>query len=151
SERTKAFARYGLMGTLGGACGALAAAVPDLMIRAGFPEIIGVKMMFVVYALLGIAGCVLYARIPRRPPQKHYGRGPALGPSRAIVFKFAALVSLDTFAGGFVVRSLLALFLFEHFGLSLPEASLFFFWCSVLSAVSYPVAARLSKRFGLVN
>ena len=69
--------------------------------------------------------------------------GTPLGPSRGIVYKLAALFSLDAFAGGFVVQSLLALWLFERFGLSLSAASLFFFWTSVLSAFSYPVAAGL--------
>jgi MFS family permease len=150
-ERTRVFARYSLVGALGGACGALAAAIPELMIRIGFSEIFGVKAMFVLYAMLGLAGCLLYARIPRRPTEKQIGLARALGPSRSTVYKLAALFSLDAFAGGFVVQSLLALWMFEHFGLSLSAASLFFFFCGVLSAFSYPVAAWLSRRFGLVN
>jgi MFS family permease len=67
------------------------------------------------------------------------------------VYRLAALFSLDAFAGGFAVQSLVALWLFERFNLSLAEASLFFFWSNVLAAFSYPVAARLAKRFGLVN
>jgi len=59
--------------------------------------------------------------------------------------------SLDSFGGGFLVQSLLALWLFERFGLSLTAASLFFFWSGVLSAFSFPVAARLARRFGLIN
>ncbi|HMF06962.1 MAG TPA: MFS transporter [Methylocella sp.] len=149
--RTKVFARYSLVGALGGAFGALAAAIPDLMTRIGFSEIFGVKAMFVLYAMLGLAGCLLYGRIPRRPPQRKNDLAQALGPSRTIVYKLAALFSLDSFAGGFVVQSLLALWLFEHFGLSLSAASLFFFCCGVLSAFSYPIAAWLSRRFGLVN
>ena len=35
--------------------------------------------------------------------------------------------------------------------MSLSAASLFFFWTGVLSAFSYPVAAWLSKRIGLIN
>ncbi|MFL6951691.1 MAG: MFS transporter, partial [Xanthobacteraceae bacterium] len=35
--------------------------------------------------------------------------------------------------------------------LSLSAASLFFFWTSVLTAFSYPIAARLSARIGLIN
>ena len=65
--------------------------------------------------------------------------------------KGAALFSLDSFAGGFTVQSLMALWLFERFDLSLAAASAFFFWSNVLTAFSYPVAARLGKRFGLVN
>ena len=74
-----------------------------------------------------------------------------LGPSRAVVYKLSALFSLDAFAGGFVVQSLLALWLFERFDLSLSAASLFFFWSSTASAFSYPVAAWLAKRIGLIN
>src|SRR5207253_3047639 len=61
------------------------------------------------------------------------------------------LFSLDSFAGGFVVQSLLALWLFQRFDLSLSAASLFFFWSSVLAAFSYPVAAWLARRIGLIN
>jgi predicted MFS family arabinose efflux permease len=75
----------------------------------------------------------------------------ALGPSRHVVYKLAALFSLDAFAGGFTVQSLLALWLFEKFALSVSAASVFFFWAGVLSAFSYPVAARIASRFGLIN
>src|SRR6185295_4545281 len=74
-----------------------------------------------------------------------------LGPSRGIVIKLAALFSVDAFAGGFVAQSLLALWLFERFQLSLAEASVFFFWSNLLAAFSYPVAAWLSRRVGLIN
>jgi MFS family permease len=45
---------------------------------------------------------------------------------------------------------------FWHCGCSsastcLAAASAFFFWSNVLTAFSYPVAARLGRRFGLVN
>ena len=63
----------------------------------------------------------------------------------------AALFSIDSFGGGFAVQSLVALWLFNKFGLSLSAAGLFFFWTGVLSAFSFPVAAWLSKRIGLVN
>ena len=77
--------------------------------------------------------------------------GHVLGPSRNIVIRLAALFSLDAFAGGFVVQSLLALWLFEKFNLSLSEAGVFFFWSGLLSAFSFPVAAWLSRHIGLVN
>ncbi|PNE11421.1 MAG: MFS transporter [Beijerinckiaceae bacterium] len=151
AERTKAFARYGLVGGLAAAGGALAAAMPELFTRPDWSELSGIKAMFWIYALLGLVGGLLYARIPGRMPPTQHDLAQALGPSRTIVYKLAALFSLDAFAGGFVVQSLLALWLFERFDLSLSAASLFFFWSGVLSAFSFPVAASLSSRFGLVN
>ena len=152
AERTRMFARYSLVGALAGAVGSLAAAIPDVLAPTGLSQLAAIKAMFVLYALLGVAGGLLYARIPRRrfAPQA-VGVTSGLGPSRQIVYRLAILFSLDAFAGGFVVQSLLALWLFERFDLSLSAASLFFFWSGVLSAFSFPVAAWLSRRIGLVN
>jgi predicted MFS family arabinose efflux permease len=67
------------------------------------------------------------------------------------VLVLAALFSLDAFGGGFIVQSLLALWLFDRFGLSLAAAGTFFFWSGLLSAGSYLAATRLAGRIGLVN
>ncbi|TLG71897.1 MFS transporter [Methylocystis sp. B8] len=151
AARTSAFARYSLVGGLAAAGGALAASLPEILTRMGWPELLGVKVMFAVYAMLGLVGGLLYVRMIPMPPSSQSSHSSSLGPSRAIVYKLAALFSLDAFAGGFVIQSLLALWLFERFDLSLAAAGLFFFWSGILSAFSYPVAAWLSRRFGLVN
>src|SRR5262245_30996723 len=150
-ERTNIFARYSLIGALSIAAGALAAGAPELLVSLGIGKIAALQAMFYIYAALGLMGAAFYARLPRSKAQDTSPRATALGPSRHTVYKLAALFSLDSFAGGFTVQSLLALWLFERFDLSLSAASLFFFWTSVLTAFSYPVAARLSARIGLIN
>ena len=152
-ERTASFARYGLIGSLAAAAGALASASPEFLEPFGVSRPAALRAMFVAYAVLGIAGGLLYSRLPADDPGDCTGGRPsaALGPSRAIVYKMAALFSIDSFAGGFAVQSLMALWLFTRFELSLATAGLFFFWSGVLAAFSYPVAAWLSKRIGLVN
>jgi MFS family permease len=150
SDRTRAFARYSLTGALATAAGALAAATPDLLVAAGFGRLASFEAMFYGYAALGLVGAALYRQLPHAQAEEKAASTP-LGPSRHTVYKLAALFSLDSFAGGLVVQSLLALWLFERFDLSLSAASLFFFWTSVLTAFSYPVAARLSARIGLIN
>jgi MFS family permease len=149
-ERTRTFARYSLIGALSMAVGALAAAAPDFLVSAGVPRIGAFKAMFYAYAVLGVACAAIYARLPHA----HIEQRPAAVPltvSRGVVYKLAALFSIDAFAGGFVVQSLLAVWLFQRFDLSLSAASLFFFWASVLSAFSYPLAARIARHIGLVN
>ena len=149
-ERTRTFARYSLIGTLSMAAGSLAAALPDFIVSADLDRVSAFKIMFYGYAALGLLSAALYQRLPHVRMDK--ARPSALlGPSRGVVYKLAALFSLDAFAGGFVVQSLLALWLFERFDMSLSAASLFFFWSSTLSAFSYPVAAWLAKRIGLIN
>ena len=133
AERTHIFARYSLIGAISIVAGALAAGAPDLLV------------------LFGMIGALFYSRLPRAEVKETAQQATALGPSRRTVYKLAALFSLDAFAGGFTVQSLMALWLFERFDLSLAAASAFFFWSNVLTAFSYPVAARLGTRFGLVN
>ncbi len=151
TERTRAFAKYSLIGALAAALGALAAVTPDWIATAGVSRLDALRIMFAGYAILGILGGLAYRRIPIPPPRPQTRPRPSLGPSRGIVYRLAALFSIDAFAGGFVVQSLLALWLFERFDLSLAAASLFFFWTGVLSAFSFPVAAWIGARIGLVN
>jgi MFS family permease len=158
-DRTRTFARYSLIGALSAAAGALSAGAPDLMVSAGIDKLGAFKIMFYIYAALGVLAGIFYFRLPhakaqpQAPQTRALTRGltRALGPSRGTVYKLAALFSLDAFAGGFTVQSLMALWLFERFDLSLAAASGFFFWSNVLAAFSLPVAARLARRFGLIN
>ena len=151
SDRTRMFARYSLIGALAGAGGAFASASPDLLDPLGIAQFAALKAMFVLYALLGILGGALYSRLPSAAAAGADKTPSALGPSRRVVYRLAALFSIDSFAGGFAVQSLLALWLFQRFEMSLTGAGLFFFWAGVLSAFSFPVAAWLSRRIGLIN
>lgn len=150
-SRTSAFARYSFIGSLFGAIGALAAALPDwLAAKSGLAMLDALKGMFVLYAVIGLAVGLLYARFPSAPAQTEKPALP-LGPSRGTVWKLAGLFSVDAFAGGFIINALLALWLFERFELSLAAAGAFFFWTGLLSAVSQLAAAPLARRIGLVN
>ena len=151
-DRTRIFARYSLIGALSIAAGALAAGAAGPAVSLGMGRLSALQAMFYLYAALGLLGAVLYSYLPHAPRREATApNAHALGPSRNTVYKLAALFSLDSFAGGFVVQSLLALWLFQRFDLSLAAASAFFFWSNVLTAFSYPVAAWLGQRFGLVN
>ncbi len=151
AERTRMFARYSLIGALAGAVGALAAGSPDVLAPTGLSQTAALRLMFGLYAALGIAGGLIYLRIPPGVASPSGRPAGALGPSRAIVYKLAALFSVDSFAGGFAVQSLIALWLFTRHGVSLSTAGAFFFWSGLLAAFSFPVAAWLSRRIGLVN
>lgn len=150
--RTRTFARYSLAGSLAAAVGALISGLPELVAADAPQRLAGIKIMFILYAALGVIIAVLYRFLPRQEPAGSGQEAPSsLGPSRSIVLRLALLFSLDSFAGGFVVQSLLALWLFERFELSLAAAGAFFFWTGVLSAFSYPVASWIATKIGLVN
>ena len=152
-DRTRLFARYSFIGSVMAAVGALAAGLPEGAAKFfGTDTKLALQGAFLAYAGLGAVVLAIYRRLPGVPERQ--ARAPLAHPlrqSRPIVLALAALFSLDAFAGGFVVQSLLALWLFDRFGLSLATAGLIFFWTGVLSAFSYFVAARIADRIGLVN
>ena len=150
-SRTAVFARYSFFGSIFGAVGALAAAVPEwLTSSAGLETVDALRAMFVVYAVIGLTVWALYLRLPRVRAEGIKPAAP-LGPSRAIVWKLAGLFSVDSFAGGLILNSLLALWLFQSFGMSLTAAGAFFFWTGLLSAASQLVAPAIARRIGLIN
>ena len=63
-DRTRAFARYSLIGALAGAAGALSAAAPDFLVAGGFDRLTAFKFMFYAYGALGLVGAALYRRLP---------------------------------------------------------------------------------------
>ena len=150
-DRTALFARYSIAGTFLGALGSLAAGLPEWIdATTGSGEIRAIAAMFLLYALLGAIAALLYR--PLSAAVEPAGDAPqaALGPSRGIVYKLAALFSLDAFGGGFFVQSLLALWLYQTFDLSLAVAGQIFFWMSLCSALSFLLAVPLARRIGLV-
>jgi len=150
-SRTALFARHSLIGALVAAIGAQAAGLPALAGEDAAAQLEAVRGMFVFYALLGLASFALYRRLS---PLAGHGSGEqpvALGPSRGIVYRLAALFSLDSFAGGFAVQSLLALWLLQRFELSVSATATIFFWAGLLTAFSHLAAVPVARRFGLVN
>jgi MFS family permease len=151
-QRTALFARYSLVGSLVAALGALCAGLPEFVAdRAGLGLGRALDGMFLLYALLGVLALRLYRGLsPAIEPAAGAASAP-LGRSRGTVYRLAALFSLDSFGGGFVVQSLLALWLFRRFDLSVATTGTIFFWTGVLSAFSALVAVRIADRIGLLN
>ena len=125
--------------------------MPDwLTARAGVTMVDALRAMFLVYAAIGLAVWLLYLRLPVIGKDEAAPAVP-LGPSRGIVLKLAGLFSVDSFAGGLVVNALLALWLFQRFGMSLTAAGAFFFWTGLFTATSQLVAPLVARRIGLIN
>jgi MFS family permease len=150
--RTALFARYGLAGSLAAAVGSLLAGLPEWIAgEMGVAEESAIRAMFLLYGLLGLAVLALYRDLsPAIEPPEAAATRP-LAQSRPIVLRLAALFSLDSFAGGLAIQSILALWLFERFDLSVATAGAIFFWTGLLSAFSQLVAARLAARIGLIE
>jgi MFS family permease len=64
ARRTRMFAIYGLTGALAASLGSLAAGTPEFLAAAGVSRLGSLRGMFVLYAILGIAGGACYRLIP---------------------------------------------------------------------------------------
>jgi MFS family permease len=151
-SRTALFARYSLVGSLVGALGAQAAGIPELLAAwFGLETKAAVQAMFLAYAALAITNLLLYRTLsPRIEAPASTQRAP-LHQSKGTVYRLAALFSIDAFGGGFAVQSLIALWLFERFDLSIAVASTIFFWTNMLAAISFLISVKIAARVGLVN
>jgi len=150
-DRTALFARYSLVGTLLGGLGVLTASLPETVAHATrISHLHATQVMFIVYSVLGVGALALYRQLS--PSVEATAAAPAaLGPSKSIVYRLMALFAIDSFGSGFFVQSMLALWLYQRFGLSVATAAAILFWASICSAVSFLIAVPISKRFGLIN
>ncbi|MBF6591208.1 MAG: MFS transporter [Ktedonobacterales bacterium] len=157
-RRTMLFARYNLVASLGGALGALAAGLPDVLAGAGVSRGAGLRLLFGLYVAAALGVALLVARLSPAvevaPSAGHAPRRrfvPPLGRSRDVVLKLSALFSLDAAAGGLVVQSLMALYFHLRFGVALAPLAALFFGANTLTALSFLAVPTIARRIGLLN
>jgi MFS family permease len=138
TRRTTLLSVYNLLGYA-------AAAVGAGVVALGTP-----RSLFVVFLAASIAQIAAYAILPSAPAaERAIAAEP--GPSTALIRRLAAIFSLDSFAGGFVLQSLIVYYLHERFDLGLEALGQIFLVAQILTAASLLLAARAAKRFGLLN
>lgn len=157
AKRTKTFAWYNLAGSLAAALGALSGgALLQALERADWSTLAAHRVILLSYSALGLTLILLFARLSRAvevssaaspPPNSRFG----LHRSQAVVAKLSALFALDSFAGGFIVQSLLALWLHKRFNVDAATLGAVFFAANILAALSYLAAEKIAARIGLIN
>ncbi len=150
--RTRAFAVYNLLGSLGAAGGSLAA-IPFLLRLGSNPASPDpLRPLFFLYAAIGIIAAAISAALPEGVELENRAERIPLSPeSRGRVTRIAALFATDSFAGGFVIQGFVSLWFYQTYPESRPVLGLIFFAAGVLSALSFLVAARLGERIGLLE
>jgi MFS family permease len=153
-RRTWLFSLYNLVASVALALGSLFAASAGLFRSAGLTGPDAYRPFFVLYALVGIAQIVLFARLSDRVETARVeGARRFIGIHRSAgtVAKISALFALDAFAGGLIANSLVAYWFVLRWGLDVGQLAGVFFGVSVLQALSFPAASWLAGRIGLLN
>jgi len=158
-QRTRLFAIYNLLGSLAGALGALFSGLVAWLVSLLFPaqDLLADRLLLILYGLLAVINIYLFARLSPaielivEPNLVENGKIRLSPRSKGIIYKLSALFSLDAFAGGLVVQSVVAYWFSLKFGLGLEILGPIFFAANTLSAFSFLVAERVANRIGLIN
>jgi predicted MFS family arabinose efflux permease len=143
---TATFARYNLGGNLAGALGSLASGFTPGFVAHG-----DYRWGFVVYAAVAVVAALLYRNLSPSVERRLTGQRSPLAKSRSTVLKLSLLFSLDSMGGGFVIQTLLALWLFRRFDFSMQTTGAIFFAMNLLAAFSQLFSAPLAARIGLIK
>jgi MFS family permease len=119
-----------------------AAAVGAAVVGAGGPR--ALFGGFIAGSLIQVAAYAGLGRVALA------ARAPVGAATTPVIRRIAALFALDSFAGGFVLQSLVAYFLYARFGLGLEALGRVFFVAQILTAASLLLAPRLARSFGLL-
>jgi len=156
ANRTQAFAWYNLAGSFASALGALASGwLAQFLQVDGHTALQAYRLILISYILGGLSLFVLFLNLS--PAIEVATSLPAtplilgLHKSRPIVMKLSSLFSLDAFAGGLIVQSLIAYWFHVRFGVNEGILGSIFFAANILAGISALLAARIAKRFGLIN
>jgi len=153
-QLVRGFGVYNAVAAAAGSLGALAAGGPSLLrhLWSGGPSDQRFFLLFVPAALAG--GAVAWRLTDRVEAPASLSGAPrrrVLPSSRPVVLRLSTLFAVDSFGGGFVVQSFIAYWLTARFGASSGTLGVVFFIVGILQTLSFPVAARLGERFGLLR
>lgn len=157
-KRTQVFAWYQLAGSLATAFGSLAGGgLSQIMQNGGAVPLFSYRVIILIYAALGLALGVLFSFVSPQVEVPTNGNGGAkvnllgLGESSKTVLRLAALFSVDAFAGGFVVQSIVAYWFHIRYDVNPATLGAIFFGANIFAGISALSAAWIAKKVGLLN
>jgi len=155
-DRTSLFAWYNLAGSFATAAGSLAGGLlAGRMMSRGFGAVASYRSAIIAYAILGAILAMVFAGVSSAIEGERAAKPVRslfrVEQSRSIVTRLSALFAIDSFAGGLVVQSIVAYWFFRRFGLSPATLGLLFFGANLAAGISALLAARIARRFGLLN
>jgi MFS family permease len=155
-DRTSLFAWYNLAGSFATAAGSLAGGfLAGQMMARGFGTVASYRSAIIAYAVLGGILAIVFAAVSPAIEGERSSKPVSslfrVSQSRSVVTRLSALFAIDAFAGGMVVQSIVAYWFYRHFGLTPAALGTLFFGANLAAGVSALTAARIARRFGLLN
>jgi len=161
-RRTQIFAWYNLVGSFATALGALAGgALVQTLQDSGVTPLGSYRTIVMGYAIIGVILGGLFTRLSPAveiqavadptPSTSAFKTRFGLHRSRGVVLKLSALFSIDAFAGGFVLQSILAYWFHVRFNVQPAILGSIFFGANILAGLSALSAAWVASKIGLIR
>ena len=165
-KRNTVYALYNMVGTFAMSAGILASGLPSILEHEyGSNQVDSIRVLFILYSVLGLGVLGIYFSLSKgieiqentNTNTNNTNNIPkalkqTLSPkSKEVIGKLSGLFAIDSFAGGFVIQSVISLWFFTKFGVDLTTISYIFSIAGVLTAFSFIVAAKIADKIGLVN
>jgi len=161
-RRTQSFAWYNLVGSFATALGALAGGtLVQALQDSGVTPLGSYRMVVIGYAVIGVILGGLFTRLSAAveipagadstPSTSPLRTRLGLHRSWGVVLKLSALFSIDAFAGGFVLQSILAYWFHVRFNVEPAILGSIFFGANILAGLSALSAAWVASKIGLIR
>lgn len=156
-KRTSIFSIYNMVGTFAMSGGVLLSGLPHVFSQQfGLDQINAIKLLFLAYAACAIGALAIYLVLSPKIEIKYQNKGTnsfrnITPQSRSVIKKMSSLFAVDSFAGGFVIQSIVSFWFYTKFGADLSTLSYIFTIAGILTAVSYLLASKMASKIGLVN
>lgn len=162
-KRNTVYALYNMVGTFAMSAGILASGLPGILEHEyGLYQIESIRLLFILYSILGLAVLGIYFSLSKKIEIE--GNNTAsnsmiskplkqtLSPkSKEVVGNLSGLFAIDSFAGGFVIQSIVSFWFFTKFGANLTTISYIFSVAGVITAFSFLAATKIADKVGLIN
>ncbi len=160
--RTQVFAWYNLVGSFATALGSLAGGTAvQVLMNSGVVPVTSYRAVVLGYAGFGLFLGILFTRLsPEVEIRSNSGPSSSTKPvrrlfglhrSRRFVLKLSALFSIDAFAGGFVLQSILAYWFHIRYNVEPALLGSIFFGANFLAGISALAAAWVASKIGLIR
>jgi MFS family permease len=167
-KRNMLYALYNMVGTFAMSAGILLSGLPQIFAQQyGFNQIESIKTLFLLYSIIGLVITGVYYLLSKKVEANANAKDnngnvvhnipkplkQTLSPkSKEIVTKLSGLFAIDSFAGGFVIQSIVSFWFYTKFeGVQLTTLSYIFSIAGVLTALSFLVSAKIADKIGLIN
>jgi len=156
-KRNSIFAIYNMAGTFAMSAGVLLSGFPQFIQKLyGLNQVESIRTLFLFYSICAIIVIGVYFFLSKKielDPNlaKTASVRTISRKSKGIITKLSSLFAIDSFAGGFVIQSIVSFWFFSKFGADLTTLSYIFSIAGALTAFSFLFATKIASKIGLIN